>query len=355
MRKESVQFLEDLLNTPSPSAYEEKAQRLWCRYVSKFTDAVEIDVHGNAIANINGKGKPRIMLAGHIDEIGLMINHISDDGFLHFKSIGGVRTTVLSGQWVKILHGDNEVRGVVGKNLFWAEGEKNKSLPKITDMTIDIGAKDKKTALKMVSPGDPVVIDNKPGYLSKDLLAARGLDDRIGAFIVAEVMRNLSGKKIDAGVFGVSTVQEEVGCRGAITSSYTIEPDAAVAIDVTPATDCPQMDKRELSDISLGKGLVISRGAPANRILENGLKATADKAKIKYQLEAAPNYSATDADSIQVSRHGVATETISVPCRYLHTPTEVVSLKDVESIIKLLTLYISGLKKTQKYAIDWKK
>ncbi len=355
MRKESLVFLEKLLNTPSPSGFEETAQKLWCRYVSDFAESVRMDVHGNAIACINGNGRPRIMLAGHIDEIGLMINHITDDGFLHFMAVGGVRTTVLPGQWVRIMHGDKEVRGIIGKNIFWLDEEKAKALPKMNDLTIDIGAKDKKSALKLVSPGDPVVIDNKPGYLNSDLLVARGLDDRIGAFVVAEVLRNLSGKKIEASVFAVSTVQEEIGCKGAITSSFSIEPDAAIAIDVTPATDSPQMDKRDLADIALGKGAVINRGAPANRMLENSLRAVAEKEKIPYQLEAAPMRSGTDADFIQISRSGVATEIVSLPCRYLHTPTEVISLKDCDNVIKLLTRFISGLKKNQKYSVDWKK
>ncbi len=337
MEKKALAFLERLVATPSPSGYEQAAQRLMRERMAEFADAVRTDVHGNVIAALNPEAPLRVMLAGHVDEIGLMVRHITDDGYIYVTQIGGLDPVVAVSQRV-VIHGPKgDVPGVVGrKAIHLTEREERGKQLKIHELWIDIGAKNKKDAEKVVNIGDPITFDVRLTRLRNNLVTARGFDDRMGAFVVAETLRKLKGKKLRVAVFGVSTVQEEIGLRGARTSAFGINPHAGIAIDVGHATDSPGVDKKRVGDFTCGKGPIIARGANINPVLYEMLVATARKRRIPIQLEACPGGTGTDANAIQLTRAGVAAALVGVPCRYMHSPCEVISLKDLDQASTLL-------------------
>jgi endoglucanase len=342
MDVKSLNFLKELVNSPSPSGYEQPAQHIWCKYVRPFVDEIKKDVHGNAIAVINPKGKPRLMFSGHCDEIGLMVNYIDDKGFIYFKTIGGIDTGILPGQRFHIHTKKGPVLGVVGKkaiHLMEDEERKSAGSPKIHSLWLDIGAKNKAEVISTVEIGDPVTFAVNLEHLKNDLIVSRALDDKMGAFIVAEVLRLVSRKNPKAAVFGVSTVQEEIGIRGAKTSAYGISPDVGIAIDVTHSTDYPDSNPRRTCEIKLGKGPAISRGANINPVVFETLVNVSKANKIPYQVEAAPGATGTDANAIQLNKAGVAAGLVSVPNRYMHTPIEVIALSDLENTAKLLAAF----------------
>jgi len=340
MTKETMKFLEKLMNLPSPSGYEEKVRKAWLDEMKNNSDAIRSDVHGNAIAAINPEKHPRIMLAGHMDELGFQVAYIQDNGFIYFNRLGGFDIGIIPGRKIRIHTRKGNVLGVVGKKaIHLFERSDREKVPKPHQLYIDIGAKDKKEAEKIVEIGDPITYDTNFEQLRKDLYVSRGFDDKIGAFIVAEVMKNVYKRRNEfkGSLYSVATVQEEVGLRGARTSAFGIDPDIGIAIDVTHATDTPDVDHKKVGDIKLGEGAPISRGPNINHKVFDMLKGACEKHKIKYQVEAAPYPTGTDANVIQVTRAGVAAGLVSIPCRYMHTYTEVVSMKDVESAIKILT------------------
>ncbi len=346
MDKARLAFLERFLGTISPSGFETEAAVVWRDEASKFAHRTWADLHGNAFASLNEAGAPRVMLAGHMDEIGLMVSHITDSGYLYTRPIGGWDAQVLPGQrvWVQTKRG--RVLGVIGrKPIHLLEDEDRKTVVKVEDLWIDIGTKSKAEAQKKVEIGDPIVLAQNPDRLSADLLIARGVDDRIGAFVALEALRVLKTLKPRAAVFAVATVQEEIGLRGARTSAYGLDPSVGIAVDVCHTTDTPGTDgeKKKLGEIGLGKGPVIARGPNINPKLFDLLVATAKKAKIPYQIESAPGGTGTDANAMQLSRAGMATALVSIPNRYMHSPCEVVSLKDVENAAKLIAHAVAAL------------
>jgi len=352
MRKESLEFLKELIETPSPSGFEEKAQALVRRRLKKYCDKVETDVHGNVIGVKNPEGKLRVMLAGHVDEVGFMVNHITDDGYLCFLPIGGVDAGIVSAQRVMVHAEKGPVPGVIGKkaiHLLAREPDERRKTPKYEDLRIDIGAKDRKAAEKVVAIGDPITFAMGLNHLMGDLVVGRGFDDRVGSWLVTEVMRLVANKQADVAVYGVSTVQEEIGLRGAHSSAYTVNPHVGIAIDVDHATDSPGVDKKTEGDISLGKGPVLHRGPNINPVLGRRLVQTARKRKMSYQMKADPRSTGTDAMAIQLSRGGVATAVVSVATRYIHTPVEVISLGDLEQAAKLLAAFLSELPANAKF------
>ncbi len=344
MKKESLDFLQALLDAPSPSGFEQPVQEVWRRQMKRFADEVRTDVHGNAIAALNLSGKPRVMLAGHCDEIGFMVNYINDEGFIYFSSIGGVDPGIVSARRVKIFTQKGVVYGVTGrKAIHMMDQEERKKVPEMHKLWIDIGARNKKEAEKLVSVGDPIVFDIGFQKLSNGLVVGRGLDDRIGSFAVAETLRILAGKKLKAAVFAVSTVQEELGLRGGKTSAFGIEPDVGVAVDVGNATDHPDADKQKVGEIKLGMGPVLVRGPNINPVVGKALVAAARKLKIPYQVLGASRATGTDANVMQITRSGVAAGLVSVPNRYMHTPVEMISLNDLDNVSKILSTFILEL------------
>ena len=350
MRKESLDFLKKLLATPSPSGSEAEIQKVCKAYAKPFVDEVYKDVHGNQYHVRNKDAAVRVMLAGHIDEIGLMVNTVDEKGFIGFVPIGGVDTAVLGGQRV-IVHGEKGgVPGVIGRKAIHLtpENERNKPL-EMHQMWVDIGAKDKKDAQKLVAIGDPITID--AGYLElrDNKVVARAFDDRIGAFVCLEAMRMIARRSLNVAVYCVTTVQEEIGLRGAITSAYGCNPHAGIAVDVGWATDHPKGEGERYGQISIGGGPIIDRGPNINPVVFKGLIATAKKNRIHVQHMAAPRGTGTDANAMQLSRGGVATALVGIPNRYMHTPVELVSLKDVEAAAKLISEWVCSLPKTASF------
>jgi endoglucanase len=344
MRSESVALLKKMVETPSPSGFEEPVQRIVRAEMKGLCDEVTTDVHGNVIGAIHAKGRPRVMLAGHCDEIGMMVTHVDKEGYVYFASIGGVDTTILPALRLVVHGGDGPVLGVVGrKPIHLMTPEDRKPEIKIETLWLDIGAKDQEEALKRVAVGDPITFE--PGFdvLPNELAASRGFDDKVGAFVVVETLRLLKRKRPKAAVFGVSTVQEELGLRGARTSAFSVDPDVGIAIDVGFASDYPGAEKKTVGESSLGKGPVLHRGANINPVVARRLAEAARRAKVPVQITAEPRATGTDANAIQISRAGVAAGLVSIPNRYMHTPVEMVSLVDLENAAKLLAQFIWDL------------
>jgi len=334
-----------MVAAPSPSGFEQPVQAVIGKEMKKYADKVQTDVMGNTIGLLNPKGSPRIMLAGHCDEIGFMVRHITDEGYIYIAPIGGIDTQVMNCQRVVIHNAKGPVFGVVGrKAIHLMSAEDRKKVAEFHDLWIDIGAKNKKDALTRVSIADPITFAVGLDRLGHDIVVSRGLDDKMGAFVVVEVLRLLAKAKIKAAVCGVSTVQEEIGLRGAHTSAFGLDPELAIAIDVTFSSDHPGTEKTKSGDIKLGKGPVLHLGANINPVVGKLLIDTAKAEKIPYQMLAAPSATGTDANAIQLSRTGVATALVAVPLRYMHTPAEVLSLDDLENAAKLIAAFIKRLK-----------
>ncbi len=342
MKADSEKFLTKLLNTPSPSGFEQPASKIFRQRLKGVVDQLKPDVHGNTIAVLNPKAPFKFMLAGHIDEIGLITTYIDDKGFIYTAQIGGMDPALLVGQRVQIQTANGPILGVIGRKAIhnMTPDERNKAV-KMENIWVDIGAKDKKEAEKLVAIGDPMVVDVECKPLRGDKIISRATDNKVGAFLVAEVMRTIARKKLNICVVGVATVQEEVGLRGAITSSYSVNPDAGIAFDVNFASDHPETDPKKLGEIKLGGGPNLHRGPNINPILHDHLVRTAKTNKIPYQVSANPRGTGTDANAMQLSRGGVATALVSIPNRYMHTPVEVVSTKDLDQIVKLISTFLA--------------
>ena len=339
MKKQSKAFLKNLLHTISPSGYEGEAAAVWQAEAESFASEVRRDVHGNTDALINPGGEIRVMFAGHYDEIGFLISHIDDQGFLWLAPVGGWDPQIPQGQRVWVRTKKGRICGVIGKKPIHLLGEAaRKKVVQLEKIWVDLGVKDKKAAEKLVSIGDPAVLAYDYEELQDDVIVGRGIDNRAGAFVVLEAARLLSKMKPKAEVHAVATVQEEIGLRGAITASFGIDPQVAIAVDVTFATDHPSMEDtvRREGVVKIGGGPVIARGANINARVFELLVDTAKKEKIDVQINAEPRGTGTDANAIQLSRAGVATGLISIPNRYMHSPCELVSLKDLEACAKLM-------------------
>jgi endoglucanase len=346
MRDASYEFLKKLLSTPGPSGREAAVAKLWREEAEKFAD-VRGDRMGNSVATLSGDGGPRVMLAGHIDEIGLMVTHVEDNGLLRFQGVGGWDPQVLVGQRVLLQTQNGEVRGVIGKKAIHVmEADERKKVSEIKNLWIDIGAKDGDEAKEKVRVGDVAVIDEDVLELPNGRIASRALDNRIGAFVVLETLRLLSEEDgLAAEVVAVANVQEEIGLYGARGAAFGLDPDAAIAVDVTHATDTPGIPKNEHGDHALGSGPVITRAVNLSPIVTDGLIDTAEGEGIPYTLEADSRSTSTDADAIQFTREGIATGLVSAPNRYMHSPNEIVDLEDLTNCARLIAAYVGGLKK----------
>jgi endoglucanase len=346
MEKVSLEFLKRLIDTISPSGYEEEAARVWMNEAESFSDDVTMDLHGNVIAVVNKGGSPRIMLAGHMDEIGFQVNYIDENGFIYFTQVGGWDPQILQGQRVWIRTKNGHVLGVMGKKpIHLLKTDERTKVTEIDQCWIDIGVKNMKAAAKLVDIGDPVVLAYGLELLRGDLYVSRGFDDKAGAFVALEAARMLAKLKPKAEVHAVATVQEEIGLRGATTSAYGIDPKVGFAIDVEFATDFPSMDepRKKIGEVKMGGGPVVVRGANISPKVYDLLVAIAKKRKIPYQVIGEARGTGTDANAIQLNRAGVATGLIGVPNRYMHSPCEVVSLSDLENSHKLLAYAIAEI------------
>lgn len=342
MRSESLAFLKDIVNTPSPSGFEERAAEVYRQYTKPFADKITTDVHGNVAAILNPDAEMRIMLAGHMDEIGFLIHYIGDDGLLYFSTIGGHDSVIPVGQRVWV-HGKERVAGVIGrKAIHLLKDEERKRKPEIEDLWVDIGCSSREEAEQYVSLGDPITYQYEFQHLKGDRATARGFDNKMGSFIVAEALRLLKeegGLDPNVGVYAVATVQEEIGLRGARTSSYWINAQSGLAVDVNHAIDYPSVSKTKYGQLDTGKGPSVMRGANANPIVFDLILEACKENNIPYQVDVTGGGTGTDGNAMQLNRAGMAVGIVGVPLRYMHTPVEVLSLTDVENCARLMASY----------------
>jgi endoglucanase len=344
MESAAYDFFKTVLTTPSPSGYESPLQQVVRDYIGGFADQVQTDVHGNVIAVKNAQAPLRVMLAGHCDQIGLIVQHVDDEGFLYVQPIGGWDPQVLIGQRMTVWTDSGPVPAVIArKPIHLLTEDERKQVPKMKDLWLDIGANNKEDAQKVVRVGDPVTVALHFEELRNQQAISSAMDDKTGLWVVMEALRRADPAKLRCAVYAVSTVQEEVGLRGARTAAFGIDPQVGIAVDVTHATDCPTIEKKEEGDVRLGRGPVIYRGPNMNPKVVQQLIQAAEQHQIPYQLGASGRASPTDANSIQVNRAGVATGLVSIPNRYMHSPVEMISLEDIDRAADLLARFVEGL------------
>ena len=346
MTPESLAFLKSLLDTPGPSSFETAPARAWRREAESLADEIRADVAGNSYATLSPGGRPRVMLAGHIDEIGVMVTHIDDEGFISFDTIGGWDPQVFVGQRVRMLGRSGPVTGVVGKKaIHIMDKDDREKVSKVESLWIDIGAADRAEAERRLRIGDPGVLATGVIEFPNGRLVSRSIDNRIGAFVVLEALRQLADTRPAAAVTAVATTREEIAATGggARSSAAALEPDVAIVVDVTHATDYPGVDKRRHGDYRLGGGPVLSRGASVSEVVFELLAAAAEAESIPYSIEAASRDTRTDAEAIFNAHRGVATALVSVPNRYMHSPNEMIALEDLDRTARLLAAFARRL------------
>ncbi len=347
MRQESLDFLREIVNTPSPSGYEERAAEVYRTYTRPLADGVSTDIHGNVSAILNPGAEAKIMLAGHMDEIGFIVHYISDEGFLYFSGIGGHDSVIPIGQRVWV-HGKEQVAGIIGrKAIHLLEEEERKKKPELKDLWIDIGANSRAQVEEVIQLGDVVTFQYEFQELMNDRATARGFDNKMGSFVVAEALRLLKeegGLDPGVGVYAVATVQEEIGLRGARTAAFGIDPRCGLAVDVNHAIDYPGVSKTRFGALDVGKGPSVMRGANSNPIVFRMILQAAEEEGIPFQVDVAPGGTGTDGNVMQISRGGMAVGILGVPLRYMHTPCELLSLTDVENCAKLMAAYCRRVK-----------
>jgi endoglucanase len=350
MDSSALAFFKTVLATPSPSGYESPLQQVVRDYVAPFADQVASDVHGNVMAVRNPDAERRVMLAGHCDQIGLIVQYIDAEGYLYIQSIGGWDPQMLVGQRTTVWSDGGPVFGVIGrKPIHLLTEEERKQVPKMKDLWLDIGAANKEEAEKLVRVGDAVTVELACREMPNERIASPAMDDKCGLWVVMEALRRIDPAKLRWAVYAVSTVQEEVGLRGAKTSAFGIDPHVGIAVDVTHATDCPTVEKKEEGDIALGKGPVIERGPNMNPKVVRRLIDTAKANEIPIQISASGKATGTDANSIQINRAGVATGLVSIPNRYMHSPVEVIALPDMDRAADLLARFCEGLGEAEDF------
>jgi putative aminopeptidase FrvX len=344
MEPSAKQFFQNILETPSPSGYEQPVQQLVREYAKSFADEIKTDFHGNVIVGCNVDAPLRVMFAGHADQIGLLVTHISDTGFIYTNTIGGWDPQQLIGQRMTIYTASGPVPAVISrKPIHLLDQDERKQVVKLKDMWLDIGAKNKEEASEIVKIGDPVTLELGYQEMRNGMANSPGMDDKTGLWVAMEALRRGKEKGLNVAVFAVATVQEEIGLRGAATSAYGVNPQVGIAIDVTHATDCPTIDKTQEGDVKLGGGPVIYRGPNMNPIVVDRLRQAADYADVPVQLAASGRGTGTDANAIQLSRAGVAAGLVSIPNRYMHSAVEMISLSDIDTAADLLAMFVHQL------------
>ena len=338
LSESSVAFLKRLLDTPGPSGFEGAPARVWRAEAATFS-SVRADVVGNSLATVEGSGGPTILLAGHIDEIGVIITYIDDNGFIYFEPIGGWDPQVLVGQRMRFLGRNGDVFGVIGKKpIHLMKPDEREKASKITDLWVDIGVKNKAEAMEHLEIGDAGVIDARVMEMPNNRIVSRAIDDRIGAFVVLEALRRYAAEPGAARVIAAATTQEEIGYAGggARVAAQQLDAKMAIAVDVTFATDHPGVEKKELGEHNVGGGPVLTRGSIVHPVVFRLLADTAKTLEIPYSVHAAGRFTSTDADGIHLTRDGVATALLSIPNRYMHSPNELVSLDDLDRAADLI-------------------
>ncbi|MGC6424920.1 MAG: M20/M25/M40 family metallo-hydrolase [Lentimonas sp.] len=343
------EFLVDLLNARSPTGAEYEAQKVVDDAIEPEVDVYRKDTMGNRFATVNPDGDPSILLAGHIDELGLIITYIDEEGFVYFDTLGGHDKSMISGRRVSILTKNGIVKGVTGKRaIHLMTPEDRKKVPETHEIWIDLGVKTKAEAEALVRIGDAAVYDQSFELVRGSVGVARAFDDKAGAYAVLEAVRRLANGKLAARVTAAATTQEEIGTRGAMTAAFSENPDFAIAVDVGHATDSPDCDPRKYGKFVQGGGPIVCRGPNINPVIFERIVEVAEKNKIPHQIEADPRPTGTDARAIQVAQAGIATGLLSIPLRYMHTPSEMVDLEDIEHTVQLLVAVARSLKKGER-------
>jgi endoglucanase len=352
VRPESLAFLKELLDLPGPSAFERAPARRWRDEAGKLGAEVGADATGNSWATLKGGDKQHVVLAGHMDEIGIMVSYVDEQGFLSFDTIGGWDSQVFVGQRVLILGRKERVVGVIGKKaIHLMDKDDRERVSRVEDLWIDIGAANREEALARVRIGDPGVLASSVLEFPNGRLVSRSIDNRIGSFVVLEALRLLAAERPSATVSAVATSREEISATGggARPLATRLNPTVAVVVDVTHATDCPGMDKRKHGEYKLGGGPVLSRGAAVNEAVFEMLVEAAEAENVPYSLEAAGRDTRTDAESIFNAGAGIATALVSVPNRYMHSPNEMVALEDLERTARLLAAFVRRVEDGMDY------
>jgi len=345
------QLLSELLSTPGPSGYEADSQRVWVDYVSEFADEVRTDDYGNAVATLSGNDT-EVALAGHGDEIGFIVRDLTDDGFVRLGRIGGSDKTVSRGQHVTIHTADGPVDGVVGQTAIHLRESDDDSVPDVAEQHVDVGATDGEELEELVDRGDPITFQQTITELENGRLSARGMDNRIGIWAAAEGLRRAAEAGVDATVHAVSTVQEEVGLQGAKMVGFDLAPDAAIAADVTHATDAPDAPGKRSTGVELGGGPVVARGSTNHPAVVEALRVTGDEEGIDIQLQATGIRTGTDADAFYTSRGGIPSVNVGLPNRYMHTPVEVIDEDDLDALAELLAGFAVRATDHAPFAVD---
>jgi putative aminopeptidase FrvX len=349
MQMEQVDRLKRLLSAVGPSGDEGVPARAWRAEARSFADEVRADLIGNSFAVLNGSG-PRILLAGHIDEIGLMVSHIDDRGYLFISTIGGWDSQVLVGQRVRLLGRQGELIGVIGKKpIHLLKPDERSKVTAVDSLWIDIGVSSREAAEQLVAVGSVGVIEAPIVELPNGRIVSRAIDNRIGAFTVLEALRLLSVDRPTATVAAVATVQEEITMDGAATAAFSFQPDLAIAVDVTFATDHPDSDQRRWGNVTLGGGPVLSRGSANSAAVYRRLLELAARDTIPFTLQITPDYTATDADAIHRSRGGVPSAVVSIPNRYMHSPNEMIQLSDVQHAAQLIAAFVRSIRSLDEF------
>lgn len=344
MNASSKEFLERLLSTPGISGYEQSVQQVVRDYVADVAEEVRTDLHGNVIATANPGSELRLMFDGHCDQLGMLVSHIDEQGFLYFQTVGGWDSQQLVGQRVSVWTESGEVHGVISrKAVHLLSDDEKKKVTETKDMWIDIGANDEEDAGSVVTVGDPVTVRLGLQEMRNGIANAPAMDNRTGVWVVFEAFRRAVGKGVECTLVAASTVQEEIGLRGARTAAYGVDPHVAIAVDVTHATDCPTVDKRERGSIALGKGPVILRGPNINPKVNARLNEVAEAREIPWQVAALGRAAPNDSNVLQITRAGVATGLVQIPNRYMHSAVETVSLDDLDDTANLLAEFAASL------------
>jgi tetrahedral aminopeptidase len=344
MQPEALEFFKQILETPSPSGYERPVQEVLRKYVASFADEVRTDVHGNVIACKNPGAPVRVMLAGHCDQIGLLISHIDSDGFLYTQTIGGWDPQQLIGQRMTIWTDDGPIPAVIArKPIHLLTEEERKQVVKTKDLWLDIGAKNKEEAQGLVRIGDPVTLELGMQTMRNNLANSPGMDNKTGLWVCVEALRRAAEGNLSVALYAVSTVQEEIGLRGATTSAYSVDPHVGIGVDVTHATDCPTIEKKQEGEVAIGGGPVIYRGPNMNPMVVTRMIEAAKSKEMPHQLGALGRGSPTDANALQLARAGVAAGLISIPNRYMHSAVEMIALDDIDRAADLLSEFALGI------------
>ena len=353
INEKSLEFLEKYLNNPSPTGYEWEGQKIWMDYVKPYVDEFITDTYGTAVGVINPDAKYRVVIEGHSDEISWYVNYITDEGLLYVIRNGGSDHQIAPSKWVDIHTKNGIVKGVFGWPAIHTRNKEKEQSPKLDNIFIDIGAKDKEEVEKMgVHVGCVITYPDQFHILNKDKFVCRALDNRMGGFMIAEVARLLkeNKKELPFGLYITNSVQEEIGLRGAEMITQTIKPNVAIVTDVCHDTTTPMINKKTEGETKIGDGPVISYAPAVQNKLRERILDTAEANKIPFQRNASSRYTGTDTDAFAYSNGGVASALISLPLRYMHTTVETVHKDDVENVIRLIYETLLNIKDGETFS-----